>query len=367
MFKGVLIRLQILFMCSSAGLCVSYYDIILPSYPPDGILINPGGLNDLNQIVGPTGGLLGNVYLWQNGTKSDLPFPINCENGTSAYDINNAGHVVGGDWIHAGQLWNGSQLIALGTLGGNGSIPFALNESDQIVGSSQTSTVNQTCPFLWQNNTMISLGSLGGNFGRAYDINNHGVVVGFSNNASGYTRAFIYRNGTMTDLGTLSGNQSNAVAINDNNEIVGWSEIANGYQHAFVWRNGTMTDLGTLGGNQSQAFDINNSGQIIGWAETATGYRPLVIWEDGVAVRLNTLIAADSGWELVLMEGFKIDEKSSYCINNNGAIRCAGFINGGSYSFLMLPREDGFFLHDSNHDGSVNLQDFVQMSNEWLR
>jgi probable HAF family extracellular repeat protein len=307
------------------------------------------------------------AYLWQNGTITDIPIPQGSF-GTVATDINNAGHVVGGTWGEgSGVLVNGSQVISLGTLGGSSSMPFALNESDQVVGSSQTSIINQIRPFLWQSGTMVSLGTLGGNYGRAYGINNQGVIAGFSQNASGDTRAFVYRNNTMTDLGTLGGSQSNAVAINDANEIVGWSQIANGYQHAFVWRNGVMTDLGTLGGNQSQALDINNSGQILGWAETATGYRPLVIWENGEVVRLNSLIASDSGWELVLTVSLNIDEKPWFHINNNGAILGTGPVNGGSYPFLMLPRSESFFLHDSNHDGIVNLQDFAQLSNEWMK
>ncbi len=352
---------------AASALAVQNYDITLPSYPPGEMLRYPSSLNDINQIVGSgMAAMYIDVYLWQNGNKSDLPFPDGPFGSYTGNDINNAGHVVGGNWEQQGALWDGSQLINLGMLGGTGSMPYALNESDQVVGGSKTSTTNQIRPFLWQNNVMISLGTLGGNYGKAYDINNQGVIVGFSNNASDYTRAFIYRNGTMADLGTLGGNQSNAVAINDANEVAGWSETANGYQHAFVWKDGVMTDLGTLGGNQSQAFDINNSGQIIGWAETATGYRPLVVWENGLAVRLNSLIAADSGWELVMTGGIQIDEKPLYCINNNGAILGVGFINGGSCSFLMLPRAEDFFLHDSNEDGVVNMLDFAQMSKEWL-
>jgi probable HAF family extracellular repeat protein len=347
---------------------ISNYDITLPSYPPGEILRQTSSLNDNNQLVGPNNGQGDGGYLWQNGTKTSFAFPQGMW-GAIVNDINNAGHAVGGNPDTAGRLWNGSQYINLGSLGNGYSMPYALNESDQVVGGTAVPLSGDSGiePFLWQNNVMISLGTFGGRYGIAYDINNPGVVVGFSNNASGQTRAFIYRNSTMTDLGTLGGSQTAAVAINDANEVVGWSETASGYQHAYVWRNGVMTDLGTLGGNQSQAFDINNSGQILGWAETATGYRPLVVWENGTAVRLNSLIAADSGWELVKAESPKIDEKQSFCINNNGAIMGEGFINGSTQSFLMLPRAETFFLHDSNEDGSVDMLDFAVMSDEWLK
>jgi probable HAF family extracellular repeat protein len=359
-----------IYICVVLGLsaivsAISNYDITLPSYPPGETLREPASLNDNNQIAGPAEQFPPGAYLWETGNITTIPFPTGMFS-SAATDVNNAGHVVGAGFSQPGGLWDGSQIINLGTLGGSSSMPYALNESDQVVGSSQTS-INDNQPFVWQNSVMTSLGSFGGSMGRAYDINNQGIIVGFSNNAAGSTRAFIYRNGAMTDLGTLGGSQSNAVAINDANDVVGWSEMANGYQHAFVWKNSVMTDLGTLGGNQSQAFDINDSGQILGWAETATGYRPLVIWENGTAVRLNSLIAPDSGWELVMTGGINIDGKASYCINNNGAILGIGVVNGNSNSFLMLPRAEDFFMHDSNEDGVVNMQDLAVMSEEWLK
>ncbi|MBN2513411.1 MAG: hypothetical protein JXB18_10775, partial [Sedimentisphaerales bacterium] len=147
------------------------YDILLPSYPPNGMVIGPAGLNDLNQITGPANGMPAAPYLWQDGTLTELPMLCGFE--YLYHDVNNAGRIVGSDDNSAGFLWNGTQVIRLGTLGGSGSMPFALNESDQVAGSSQTATVNETAPFLWQNNAMISLGTLGGHFGRAYAINNH--------------------------------------------------------------------------------------------------------------------------------------------------------------------------------------------------
>jgi probable HAF family extracellular repeat protein len=169
-------------MCiSSVSLAVSYYDITLPSYPPGEVIWHPASLNDNAQIVGPTS-MPVNAYLWQNGAITDIPITQGSFE-TTATDINNAGHVIGGTGDGPGELYNGSQVISLGTLGGSSSMPFALNESDQVVGSSQTSVTNQIHPFLWQNGTLISLGTLGGNYGRAHDINNQGVVESKSGSA----------------------------------------------------------------------------------------------------------------------------------------------------------------------------------------
>lgn len=342
---------------------VTYYDIILPSYPPEGALYSAGGINDLNQIVGPENNLwYTEAYLWQNGTYTELPIPFPM--GSYALDINNSGKIIGGrsDAMGPGILLDGTTVISLGTLGGDHSIPQAINEADQVVGTSQTPTTNELAPFFWENGSMLSMGTLGGDYGRAYDINNHGMAVGFSENGAGQNRAFVWRAGQgMTDLGTLGGDQSTAFAVNDANEVVGWSETAGGYQHAFFWKDGVMTDLGTLGGNQSQAFGINNAGLILGWAETQTGYRPMVLWENGIAVRLNQLVAADSGWEL-LWPG-----TLSFSINHNGAILGEGYINNNKYIFLMTPRPEPFLLHDSDQDGTVNLSDLSRFSSEWIR
>lgn len=350
-------------MLTAPAAAVSYYDITLPSYPPNGTLWNAAGMNDTNQIVGSDDTLTyGDAYLWQNGTFTELPIPSVM--GSYAMDINNSGKIVGGESgaINPGVLLDGTTVTSLGTLGGDTSIPYAINETDQIVGTAQTTTSNELVPFFWENGSMQSMGSLGGTSGRAYDINNNGLAVGFSNNGSGHSRAFVWLEGRgMMDLGTLGGDQSEATAVNDANEVVGWSETTSGYQHAFFWKDGIMTDLGTLGGNQSQAFGINNDGLIIGWAETETGYRPMVIWENSIAVRLNQLVAADSGWDLV-WPGTTV-----FSINNNGAILGKGFVNNHEYNFLMIPRQEDFLLHDSDHNGIVNLNDLAKLSSEWIR
>ena len=51
--------------------------------------------------------------------------------------------------------------------------------------------------------TITDLGTLGGDESGAYGINDSGQVVGQAQKASGQKRAFLYESGTMTDLGTL--------------------------------------------------------------------------------------------------------------------------------------------------------------------
>jgi probable HAF family extracellular repeat protein len=87
---------------------------------------------------------------------------------------------------------------------------------------------------------MHDLGSLGGNYSSAFGINNSGQVVGESYTANGFVDdAFLYSNGTMLDLNSMipasSGWQlTEACAINDHGWIVGAGFNPSGQDHAFL-------------------------------------------------------------------------------------------------------------------------------------
>jgi probable HAF family extracellular repeat protein len=85
---------------------------------------------------------------------------------------------------------------------------------------------------------MTDLGTLGGNFSFAYDINDHGQVVGYATTTSGTNHAFLYSNGTIIDLNSLLSPTSGwelqlATGINDSGQIAGYGSI-NGQTHAFL-------------------------------------------------------------------------------------------------------------------------------------
>jgi probable HAF family extracellular repeat protein len=127
--------------------------------------------------------------------------------------------------------------------------------------------------------SVTDLGTLGGDISFAFGINNRGQVVGSSQTASGEEHAVLWENGTLTDLGTVGRDpQSVAFGVNELGQVVGYSLTVMGTFHAALWENGSITDLGTLGGTFSEAHNINNRGQVVGTSETATGQHHAALW-----------------------------------------------------------------------------------------
>ena len=80
------------------------------------------------------------------------------------------------------------------------------------------------------------LGTLGGSRSYASAINDSGQVVGSSNLAGDQNnRAFLYKDGKMTDLGTLGGTSSEAKGINISGQVVGWSDNSSGQRRGFLY------------------------------------------------------------------------------------------------------------------------------------
>ncbi|MBS1788396.1 MAG: hypothetical protein JST85_11780 [Acidobacteria bacterium] len=287
------------------------------------------GINAVGQIVGVSSDLMSkkHAFLW-DGSMHDLGVLPNTTE-SFAYAINDAGQVVGvsmslGSVTPRAFIWQNNSMTDIG-----GFTPRAINKNGDVVGASTTKRNNvewydRAC--LWRNGALTDLGTLAGNYSYAYGINDAGQIAGASFTASdANSRAFLWNGGTIGDLGTLGGTNSQAYAISNGRYVVGYANATGEAQHAVLYTLGisgganTSTDLGTLGGLYSYAYAVNSKAQVVGTSGQA------FIWQNGAMFDLNMLLPPDSGWEL----------EAASAINENGQIAGWGKQYGLTRAFLL--------------------------------
>jgi probable HAF family extracellular repeat protein len=217
--------------------------------------------NDTPDSTCPPGGpqkLEFKPVVWQNGNVRELPTYPGDSDG-NAHAINDSGHAAGGSgvcgafnpiWgsnlqpLHA-LLWEGSETIDLGSLGGTGHgdgiMAIGLNNHDQVIGSSDLEGDATFHAFLWTHETgMQDLGTVPGDVdSAALGINDLDQIVGVSLDANFNPRAFLRQGQELIDLNTLvpAGSPlylASACSINAAGEIVGFAFDNSGNVHAYL-------------------------------------------------------------------------------------------------------------------------------------
>jgi probable HAF family extracellular repeat protein len=232
------------------------------------------GINDSGQVVGIRGSR--GFITGPNGNgMTDIGTP-----GTQAFGINNAGQVVGEEnGLAFATGPNGQGISSLGNLGGP-SFAYDINEAGQVVGRSWLaggSFVFSAAFIKRPGESMTALPGLGGYYRTARAINDSGQVVGYSQITS-LTAFHAFMTGSngqgIFDLGTLNGVDSYATAINQSGQVVGWYRTRSGASRAFITGpNGQ--DIRELQSLRS-ALDINDLGQVVGISREETAHAVLI-------------------------------------------------------------------------------------------
>src|SRR5262245_47124483 len=267
----------------------------VPSYAVTDLGVTAGFVSSAANAFNQAGDVAGSeadsagvshAFLWHNGIMTDLGTTTGFVS-SSARAINQTGDVAGSETDSAGVshafLWHNGIMTDLGTLGGANSSTGGLNDSDQVIGSSETGVVDALGnpirhAFLWQNGVMTDLGNaFGGVNSYATGINNSGQVVGTADtgtiNSLGEPNYenFLWQNGVMTDLGISSGE---AAQINEAGQVVGNTRDEGYTMLPYLWQAGTTTYLDrnydSINGYYLHAYALgmNASGVVVGWAQT---------------------------------------------------------------------------------------------------
>lgn len=331
------------FCCPEANADMSYQIIELGTL--GGSTSTGRDINSSGQVVGHShiaGDAVQHAFIWDmdNGMR-DLGTPPGWPSGQDyrAYTVNDSGQAAGAaglpGYLQHAVFWDPVLgAVDLGTLGGNRSFAFGINNSAHVVGGSRFEPGNNTAHgFLWTPaGGMTDLGTLGANTTSAYAINDNGQIAGYSEGPvfGGAMHAVFWDPvAGIIDLGTLGGDYSNVADIGSDGTVIGNSTVSDGSVRPFAWdsKNG-MRDLGTLGGTEGNASGINDAGQVVGFSSTTDGSWRAFIWDaDRGMLDLNTYLAPDSPWELQMADA----------INGSGQIVGFGEYEGQRRAFLMTP------------------------------
>jgi probable HAF family extracellular repeat protein len=278
------------------------------------------------------------AFQWQNGVITDLQGLPGNANGTYADSINSRGRVSGISGNGAidpltgfpemdAVFWKHGKIADLGTLGGNASAAYGINDRDQVVGAALNTVLDPfssgfptTCciaetytalffpsatqmhAVLWHDGVIKDLGTLGGPDSVAWQINERGQIAGQSyvnsipNETTGVPTIdpfFIGEDGNMVDLGSLGGTDSWTTGLNNRGQVIGAMTLAgDGGWHPFLWSHGVLTDLGTLGVDCGNATALNDAGEVVGVACSPTAFFA-TLWRNGALTNLGT-IAGDT-------------------------------------------------------------------------
>jgi probable HAF family extracellular repeat protein len=299
------------------------------SVSANGLVVTGSGSDTTQPYVG---------FRWTQATGLVSIGDIDANPGTSSYanDVSDDGTVIAvqaafggngaGGFVGQAARWTlGSGYTLLGFLpGGDYSSAAAVSADGSVIVGGGSVPGGGTNAFRWTQATgLVSLGDLpdGTDFSYAQDVSSDGrVVVGSATTAQGYLAMRWTQATGMVSLGDIPGgpHESFATGVSDDgNVIVG---IAN------------------------STYDVDANGDAFIW----TPQRGMRLLKD--AVMVDYCAAQLEGWHLV----------SAWGISGDGRVIVGEGINPqGNWEAYVIRLGAGACPADFNHDGLVNVQDFL--------
>ncbi len=267
-------------------------------------------------------------------------------------------------------LWSNGNMVDLGTLGGQESIGYSVNNQGLVVGVSET-IQSQRHAFTWSQAAGIKDLGIADQFSAAFGINNQGSVIGRHGgdqlSAVGFLRSAA---GVLQDIAGVAGHDSSGpLALNEKNEVTGWYREP-AFPSGFFWSGGNLIDFGPP--HDWYPTAVNFSGTVVGNLGGVQGFQ----WKSGVITWLNPLLgdtncyarcindvdfivggSFDANGQPILgratisigplsqdlntLTAPKLAMKmvSANWITNSGAITGRGWVNGGFHAFMVQPRD----------------------------
>lgn len=302
-------------------------------------------LNDQGEVIGSDPAVDGHAFIHSGGMWHDLG-ALNTSGmgsaGAVARGLNNSGAVVGqGDTGNAAQTDGfftpgmASPLAALG-LAGSGdtskdAIAFAINDRGAIVGSIVDNTAQSARPFLFQAGSgarpfpastdyVFAIDRYGNTLGRSTGDTPHTVVNGVA-----LPKLDAYVPHAMNQAGQI------LLSVDAANSVKGvWGLI-------YDFGSGKSTKLPNLSKQSfgyTSYFDINDYGQVVGRGADENEVPHAIFYSAATGlVSLDALNFTVGGIPAHLIE--------ARCINNQGQILCAGYVDGDgdgvTRNFLLTP------------------------------
>ena len=178
------------------------------------------------------------------------------------------------------------RVTVLPSLGGNATIPRAINDRGEIVGVAQDPNGDYHLVLWDQASKLRDLGTLEPGRGWQVDINNRGQIAVYKASPRYKPDAFVRDpNGTVHWLGPRDGTAFYGGLLNNQGQVAGKLKAADGSVRLGLWDPGRgVTDSDAIVTQKLHILSINDKGQILGRNQTPGGILQAFLWDanDGV-------------------------------------------------------------------------------------